>query len=78
MLSGRADILVGSDRPDPGYNPGSLAIIRSALATDYRPIFKIKVGSKERIVYKRVEQDDFAKGSAEAAVRRAPAHRTTG
>ena len=78
MLSGRADILVGSDRPDPGYNAGSLAIVRSALAANYRPIFKIKIGSRERIVYKRVERGDYAKGSAEAAARRATDHRTTG
>jgi hypothetical protein len=76
MLSVRPDIIVNSDRPDPGYNAGSLAVVRSALAAHYRPIFRIAVGSREQIVYKRVERNDKADGTAEA--QRATPHRITG
>ncbi len=78
MLSGRPDIVVGSDRPDPGYNAGSLAIVRSALAANYRPIFKIKIGSRERIVYKRLEPNGYAHEPAEAAAQRVAYHQVTG
>jgi hypothetical protein len=74
MLSGRADIVVGSDRPDPGYNAGSLAVVRSALAADYRPVFRIKIGSRERIVYKRIERNAYAEYPAAAAAQRAIDH----
>jgi hypothetical protein len=54
MYVAKPDIVVGSDRPDPDFNPATLAIMRRALAVSYRPIFEIKAGSRYRIVYKRI------------------------
>jgi 4-amino-4-deoxy-L-arabinose transferase-like glycosyltransferase len=53
LETGSADIIVGSDRPDPRYNPATLALINAALRDDYRVVLRTRIGSRDRIVYKR-------------------------
>jgi hypothetical protein len=53
LAAGKADIIVGSDRPDPKYNAETLRLMKAGLARDYRPIFRITIGSRDRIVYQR-------------------------
>jgi MFS family permease len=50
----RPDLVVLSDPPDPGYNEATRALVEREINADYRPIFRIKVGSHERIVFKQL------------------------
>jgi len=54
LASEKVDIVVDSIPRDPGYNPSTAAIARRMIMTEYRPIAVFRVGSHERIVYKRI------------------------
>ena len=56
----RPDIIVASDRPDPRYNAATLRELRSALRTDYRLAYHRRIGVRERLVYKRLEEKRLA------------------
>jgi len=53
LASEKVDIVVDSIPRDPGYNPSTAAIARRMIMAEYRPIAVFRVGSHERIVYKR-------------------------
>ena len=54
----RPDLVVLSAPADPGFNAGTRALVEHAVATDYRPIFRIRIGSHERVVFKRLAPVD--------------------
>jgi hypothetical protein len=47
------DMVVTTDRPDPGYNVATRQIAQAVLARDYHIVGQQKIGSRLRIVYKR-------------------------
>ncbi len=53
IFRGRPDLVVLSSPADPGFNQATRAMVEHAVATDYRPIFRIRIGSHERVVFKR-------------------------
>jgi len=54
LASDKVDIVVDSIPRDAGYNPSTAAIAHRMIVADYRPIAVFRVGSHERIVYKRI------------------------
>ncbi len=54
VLASGPDMIVGSDVPNRGYNPATLALVRRALARHYRAILTVPVGRRLRTVYQRV------------------------
>lgn len=54
LRSDKVDIVVDSLPRDAGYNPSTAAIAQRMIQADYRPIGVFRVGSHERIVYKRI------------------------
>jgi hypothetical protein len=50
----RPDIIVAADRHDPHYNTATARLIRAALHDDYRLVYRRMIGSRVRLVYKRV------------------------
>jgi hypothetical protein len=53
----RPDILVASDKPDPRYNAETLGAVREAIRRHYRLIYRRTIGSRDRLVYKRLSDD---------------------
>ncbi|WP_420139629.1 ArnT family glycosyltransferase [Sphingomonas sp.] len=47
------DMVVTTDRPDPGYNVATRAIAEKVLARDYHLVGEQKIGSRVRLAYKR-------------------------
>jgi 4-amino-4-deoxy-L-arabinose transferase-like glycosyltransferase len=54
LASDKVDVVVDSVPKDLGYNPATAAIVQRTILANYRPIAAFRVGSHERIIYKRV------------------------
>jgi hypothetical protein len=48
------DVIIAADRPDQRYNAATLHQLRAALRLNYRLVYSRRVGSRARLVYKRV------------------------
>jgi len=50
----RPDLVVLSEPADPDVNEATRALVEHAVATEYRPIFRIRIGSHDRVLFKRL------------------------
>lgn len=51
VVAGRPSVIISADRPDRDGNPAAWAVMRAALARDYRPIFAAPFHRRVQIVY---------------------------